>query len=60
MSRPCSRRERQVLVDVALRIDDGRRPRLLVADQVRRVREAIQIELFQDHRRTSARVISAL
>ena len=45
--------EREVLIDVALRIDDRRRVRLLVADQIRRVREAIQIELLEDHRRDS-------
>jgi hypothetical protein len=43
------RGERQVLFDVALRVDDGRRARLLVADEIRRVREAIQVELFEDH-----------
>jgi hypothetical protein len=42
--------ERQVLIDVALRVDDGRDMRLFVADQIRRVREAIQVELLQDHR----------
>ena len=45
------RREREVLLDVALRVDDRRSLRLLVADQIGRVREAIQIELFEDHRR---------
>ena len=44
------RSERQVLIDVTLRIDDGRRPRVLVPDEIRRMREAIQIELFEDHR----------
>ena len=39
----------KVLIDVALRIDDGRGARLLVADEIRRVRQAIQIELVQDH-----------
>ena len=42
--------EGEVLIDVALRVDDGRRVRLLVADEIRRVCEAIQIELLQDHR----------
>ena len=42
--------EREVLIDVTLRVDDGRRARLLVADQIRGVREAIQIELLEDHR----------
>ena len=41
--------ERQVLLDVALRIDDRRGVRLLVADEIRRVRQAIQVELVQDH-----------
>ena len=44
------RSERQVLVDVPLRIDDGRRVCQLVTNEVRRVREAIQIKLLQDHR----------
>jgi hypothetical protein len=43
------RGKREVLIDVALRIDDGSRPGLFVADQVRRMREAIQIKLFEDH-----------
>ena len=42
-------RERQVLIDVALRIDDRSDPRLLVGDQIRRVRQAVQIELMEDH-----------
>src|SRR5262249_28062508 len=41
--------ERQVLIDVALRIDDGRDLRLLVSDEIRRVRKAIQVELLEDH-----------
>src|SRR5207248_4149129 len=41
--------EREVLVDVALRIDDGCDLRLLVGDEVRRVRKAVQIELLEDH-----------
>src|SRR5262249_21161101 len=45
--------EGQVLIDVALRGDDGCGAGLLVADQVRRVREAIQIELVEDHVRRS-------
>ena len=36
------RGEREVLIDVALRIDDGRECRLLVADEIRRVRQAIR------------------
>ena len=42
-------RKRQVLIDVALRVDDRRAARLLVADDVRRVRETVQIELLEDH-----------
>ena len=42
--------EREVLIHVTLRVDDGGRVRLLVADQIRGVREAIQIELLQNHR----------
>ena len=42
--------EREVLIDVALGIDDRRDVRLLVADEVRRVRQAIEIELFENHR----------
>ena len=41
--------EGDVLIDVALRIDDGRGAGRLVADEVRRVRQAIEIELMQDH-----------
>ena len=44
--------EREVLIHVTLRVDDGGRVRLLVADQVRGVREAIQIKLLQNHRST--------
>ena len=40
----------QIRLDVPLRIDHGCRARLLVANEIRRVREAIQIELFEDHR----------
>ena len=46
---PCSAGKRQVPVDVALRIDDRRGPRLLVADQIRRVRQAVEVELLEDH-----------
>ena len=49
MRRPCSSAIGDVLVDVALRIDDGGGVRRFVADEIRRVREAIQVELFQDH-----------
>ena len=41
--------EGQVLVDVALRVDDRGRPGRLVADEIRRVRQAVQIELLEDH-----------
>ena len=41
--------EREILIDVALRIDDRRSARQLVANQIGRVREAIQIELTEDH-----------
>ena len=40
---------RDVLVHVPLRVDHGRRVRRFVADEIRGVREAVQIELFQDH-----------
>src|SRR5262249_33677077 len=46
---PVLARERQVLIDVPLRIDDGRRPGLLIADEVRRVRETIEIKLLENH-----------
>ena len=42
--------EGDVLVDVALRIDDGGGGGLFVADQVRRVGQTRQIKLFEDHR----------
>ena len=41
--------ERQVLIAVTLRIDDGRRAGRLVGDQVRRVGQAVQIELLENH-----------
>ena len=47
-------RERKILIDVALRIDDGGGVRLLVADQIRRVRQAGEIELLEDQENTSA------
>ena len=46
-------REGEILIDVALRIDDGCGVRAGVADEVRGVRQAIQIELLQDHRVSS-------
>jgi hypothetical protein len=39
----------QVLLDVALRIDDNRRRAGLVANQIGGMRKAAQIILFQDH-----------
>ena len=42
--------ERQVLIDITLRIDDSGHVRLLVANQIRRVCEAIQVKLLQNHR----------
>ncbi len=41
-----------VLVDVALRVDDDRSPGRLVADQVRRVRETLQVVLVEQHARS--------
>ena len=38
----------KVLRYVALRVDDDRAPRRFVADQVRRVREALQVVLRED------------
>ena len=48
--------ELEVLIDVALRIDDGGDAALLVADEIRRVGEAIEIKLMQDHGIESAHV----
>jgi hypothetical protein len=42
-------RHGDVLIDVTLRIDNGSHARRLVADEVRRVREALQVELLEDH-----------
>src|SRR5208282_5015857 len=41
-----------VAIDVALRIDDGCGARFLVADDVRSMGKAIEIELLEDHERT--------
>jgi hypothetical protein len=41
--------ERQVLFDVALGIDNAGCAGLLVADDVGRVRQTIQIKLMEDH-----------
>ena len=49
-------REGEILIDVALRIDDGCGVRSGVADEVRSVRQAIQIKLLQDHRPPSHRI----
>jgi hypothetical protein len=38
-----------VLLDIALRIDNGCDAGIFIADQIRRVREAIEIELFDEH-----------
>src|SRR5207249_2217921 len=40
----------EVHIDVPPRIDDGRRARLLVTDEIRRLREAVEVELFENHR----------
>src|SRR4029079_7655341 len=40
-----------VLIDVALRIDDRRLA--VAADEIRRVREAAKVELFEEHVRSS-------
>ena len=49
------RGKREVLIDVALWIDNSSDVRLLIADQIRRVRQALEIELLQDHRWCSPR-----
>ena len=45
------RRKGEVLVDIPLGIDDGRDMGELVTDQVRRVGEAPEIELLENHER---------
>jgi hypothetical protein len=50
------RSERQVLIDVTLRIDDGRRAGRLVGDEIRRVGQAVQVELPEDHARSGCGV----
>ena len=40
----------QVLLDVALRVHDHRRPRLLIRDEVGGVCQAPKVVLFQKHR----------
>ena len=42
----------EIPLHVALRIDDDGRPALAVADEVRRVRETIEVELLEDHGRS--------
>ena len=46
---PMFRCEPQIAVDVALGVDDGGDPCLLVADQVGGVCQAIEVELLQNH-----------
>src|SRR5262252_618932 len=45
-------RELEVLVDVTLRIDDHRRMGLLVAYEIRGVRQTVEVELLHDHVRS--------
>src|SRR4029077_10756987 len=40
-------RKRKVLIDIALRIDDGGCAALGVGNQIRRVRQTVEIELFE-------------
>ena len=42
--------KRDIFVDVALRVDHHRLAGLFVSNQIRRVREATEIKLVQDHR----------
>jgi hypothetical protein len=48
-AQPVFRGERQVAIHVALGVDDSRDARGLIANQVRGVSEAIQVELLEDH-----------
>jgi hypothetical protein len=41
--------KRNVLIDVPLRIDNNRRPRLFVANQVGSMRQTRKIKLLEDH-----------
>ena len=43
------RRERQILIDVALRIDDSRGTALLISNDVRGVCETVEIKLLEEH-----------
>ena len=47
-------REAQVLVDVELRVDDRREPRVGVADQVARTPKIVVCQLAEDHRRAAS------
>jgi len=51
------RSERQVLIDVALRIDYRGQATPLVANKVRGVRQAVEIELSQDHWRARVAIV---
>ena len=51
------RREGEVLLDVALRIDDRCSMGFFVADQVGSVSQAIQIKLFEDQGQPFAQVV---
>src|SRR5579863_6684645 len=50
--------ERQIPVDVALRIDDRRDMRFFIPDNVGGVGQAIQVELLQDHDSPSSHTAS--
>jgi hypothetical protein len=39
----------EIPLHVALRIDDDGRPALAVADEIRRVRETVEVELLENH-----------
>jgi hypothetical protein len=45
--------KREILPDIALWVDNCRRTRLLVTDQIRSVRETIQVKLLENHGLTS-------
>jgi hypothetical protein len=46
---PVLRGQFEVLIRIALRVDNGCRAGRFVSDQIRGVRQARQIELLQDH-----------
>ena len=50
------RRVLEILPDVALRIDDDRAPGARVADEVRRVRQALEVVLLEDERTHTRRL----